>query len=211
MERIEQTRNLAEIYKWLKSRSKPPIVQIEGWQSTWLIKLPRQYCRAKAKKCKNPLASQKSRRLRLTAGRFSSWIFKMSTQIYINLAVKDLPAARAFYAALGFGNNPMFTNEHAACVVVSERIYVMLLTEANFLTFAPGAICDTKTANETLLCLSQDSRESVDAMVARAVAAGGTTHKDPIDRGFLYGHGFQDLDGHAWELLYMDLGALPRV
>ena len=133
----------------------------------------------------------------------------MPQQIYINLAVKDLPASVAFYAALGFTQNPMFSNETAACMGISDQIYVMLLTEANFLTFAPGAICDSKTANETLLCLSQDSREAVDTMVARAVAAGGTTHKAPIDHGFMYGHSFQDLDGHAWELLFMDIDAFP--
>ncbi len=128
----------------------------------------------------------------------------MSTKIFVNLPVKNLDSAVAFYSALGFVNNKQFTDETAACMVISEDIYVMLLTHPKFKQFTPKAISDATTTSEVLNCLSRDSRAEVDAMVRNAVAAGGSTFSDPQDLGFMYHHSFQDLDGHIWEVMWMD-------
>ncbi|MDC8757870.1 VOC family protein [Janthinobacterium fluminis] len=127
----------------------------------------------------------------------------MASKIFVNLPVKDLGRSVTFFTALGFTFNPQFTDETATCMIVSDDIFVMLLTEAKFKTFAPKGICDTGTGNEVLVCLSSESRAAIDATVAKAVAAGGSTFKPVQDLGFMYGHGFQDLDGHVWELIYM--------
>ncbi len=133
----------------------------------------------------------------------------MTTQIYVNLPVRDLQKSVAFFTKLGFTFNPQFTNEDATCMIVGENIFVMLLVEKFFKTFTPNAICDAKKATEVLLCLSRESREAVDGMVRAAVAAGGKTHNEAKDHGFMYIHGFQDLDGHLWELTHMVPGATP--
>jgi predicted lactoylglutathione lyase len=129
----------------------------------------------------------------------------MATQIYVNLPIKNLDKSVAFFTALGFKFNPQFTNENATCMIVSENIYVMLLVESFFKTFTPKAIADAKKSTEVLLCLSCDSRAEVDAQVAKAVAA-----TKAQDHGFMYQHGFEDLDGHLWELAYMDMSAFPK-
>lgn len=95
-------------------------------------------------------------------------------------------------------------------MIVGEDIFVMLLTHDKFKTFTPKAICDATKSTEVLVCLSSESREAVDDMVRKAVAAGGTTYKEPQDHGFLYGHGFQDLDGHIWEMMYMEPSAINQ-
>jgi len=128
-------------------------------------------------------------------------------KIFVNLPVKDLPNAKDFFAQLGYGFNAQFTDETAACMIVSEDIYVMLLTHAKFKEFTPKAICDANKSSEVLVCLSCESRTQVDDLVRKAVAAGGTTYAAAKDHGFMYGHGFQDLDGHIWELMWMDPGA----
>jgi len=128
----------------------------------------------------------------------------MSQKIFVNLPVKDLPKSMEFFSRLGYRFNEQFTDETAACMVISEDIYTMLLTEPKFQTFIPKAISDAKQATEVLLCLSMESREAVDAIVAKALAAGGSTYSAPRDYGFMYGHEFQDLDGHIWEVMYMD-------
>lgn len=133
----------------------------------------------------------------------------MSTQIFINLPVRDLPAAKGFYTALGYTINPQFTNDDAACVVVSETIFVMLLVHPFFSTFTPRAICDTATHTEAILCLSADDKAGVDALVERALQAGGAEPKPVQDLGFMYGRSFTDLDGHHWEVMTM-LAAPPR-
>lgn len=133
----------------------------------------------------------------------------MATQIYVNLPVKDLERSVAFFTSLGFKFNPQFTNENATCMIVSEGIYVMLLVEKFFKTFTPKQIADASTTTEVLLCLSCETRAEVDAQVAKAVAAGGKTPNPPQDHGFMYQHGFEDLDGHLWELSYMDMSAMP--
>jgi hypothetical protein len=128
----------------------------------------------------------------------------MATQIFVNLPVGNLPASIAFFTELGFSFNPRFTDDTAACMVVSDSIYVMLLTHDKFKMFTPNPIVDAKKSTEVLLCLSQPDRASVDALVRKAIAAGGNTYNQPQDYGSMYGHGFQDLDGHIWELMYMD-------
>ena len=127
----------------------------------------------------------------------------MATKIFVNLPVKDLKKSVNFFTKLGFKFNPEFTDETATCMIVTEEIFVMLLTEQKFKTFTPKPICDATKSTEVLLCLSFDNRETVDELVRKAVSAGGTTYNEPKDHGFMYGHGFQDLDGHIWELISM--------
>ncbi|NJP09084.1 MAG: VOC family protein [Leptolyngbyaceae cyanobacterium RU_5_1] len=134
----------------------------------------------------------------------------MSTQIFVNLPVKDLKPSISFFTQLGFQFNPQFTDETATCMIVSENIFVMLLTYEKFKTFTPNAICDATKSTEVLVCLSMESREKVDEMVRNAIAAGGTTYSEPQDYGFMYAHGFQDLDGHIWELMYMEPSAIQQ-
>jgi predicted lactoylglutathione lyase len=130
-------------------------------------------------------------------------------QIFVNLPVKNLPASRKFFDALGYTFNPDFSNDDAACMVISEEIYVMLLVEKFFATFTKKPIADAKQSTEVLICLSADSRADVDAMVAKARQAGGSVTSEPQDYGFMYGHGFADLDGHQWEVMYMEPGGKP--
>ena len=131
----------------------------------------------------------------------------MATKIFVNLPVKNLNKSIEFFTKLGFSFNQQFTDETATCMIVTDDIFVMLLTEEKFKTFTPKEICDTKKYTEALVCLSLENRAKVDEMVRKAVAAGGTTYNEPQDHGFMYGHGFQDLDGHIWELIYMDPSA----
>ena len=132
----------------------------------------------------------------------------MRRKIFVNLAVKDLDRAVTFFTALGFTFNPQFTDETTTCMIISDDIFAMLLTEPKFQAFAPKAIADTQQSNEVLIGLSCDSREEVIALVEKAVAAGGTTYAEPNDHGFMYQHGFQDPDGHIWEIFYMDPSAV---
>jgi len=126
-------------------------------------------------------------------------------QIYVNLPVRDLARSRSFFAALGFEFNPQFSDDNAACMIVShDHIYVMLLAEPFFQTFTGKQIADARTSTEVLLCLSRDSRAAVDDMVAKAVAAGGSVPREAQDHGFMYQHAFEDPDGHIWELAYME-------
>jgi len=133
----------------------------------------------------------------------------MQRQIFVNLPIKNMEKSKAFFAALGFGFNPQFTNDQGACMVVSDTIFVMLLVEPFFQTFIKKPIVDATKATEVLVCLSCESRAEVDEFVAKARAAGGTVPNAPQDHGFMYGHGFEDLDGHIWELCYMDMSAIP--
>lgn len=135
----------------------------------------------------------------------------MATKIFVNLPVKDLPSSMNFFTAIGYTFNQQFTNDTAACMVISEDIYTMLLTKEKFKTFTPKAICDATKSTEVLVCLSCETRAQVDEIVAKAVAAGGSTYNAPQDYGFMYGHGYQDLDGHIWELMYMDPSAVQLV
>ena len=134
----------------------------------------------------------------------------MATKIFVNLPVKDLKKSMEFFTKLDFTFNPQFTDETAACMIVGEDIFVMLLTQDKFKMFTPKAICDATKSTEVLVALSSESRENVNDMVRKAVAAGGTTYNEPQDHGFMYGHGFQDPDGHIWELFYMEPSAVHQ-
>jgi uncharacterized protein len=128
----------------------------------------------------------------------------MSTNIFVNLPVKDLGRSMEFFKKLGFSFNAEFTDDTAACMILNENAYVMLLTHPKFKAFTPNPICDATTSTEVLVALSCENRAKVDELVAKAVAAGGSIYNKPKDYGFMYGHGFQDLDGHIWEVFYMD-------
>ncbi|AKJ31833.1 VOC family protein [Caldimonas brevitalea] len=134
----------------------------------------------------------------------------MATQIYVNLPVKNLDRSKEFFASLGYSFNPEFTDEKAACMVIDENIYVMLLVESFFQGFTKKPVADATKTTEVLVCLSCDSRARVDQLVAKAVAAGGTAPNPPQDHGFMYAHGFEDLDGHVWELMHAEFeGGTP--
>ena len=128
----------------------------------------------------------------------------MATRIFVNLPVTDLGRSIAFFTALGYRFNPQFTDDTATCMIVSDDIFVMLLTHAKFKSFTPKDICDAKKCTEVLVCLSCESRAQVDDMVRKAVAAGGSVYSAPQDHGFMYTHGYSDLDGHIWELVFME-------
>lgn len=128
----------------------------------------------------------------------------MSTKIFVNLSVNDLEASKAFYTKLGFTINPQFTNENAACVVISDTIYVMILTKAFFKGFTKKIIIDASTSTEALFAISVESRAEVSELTKRALAAGGETQREPEDHGWMYSESFQDLDGHIWEAVWMD-------
>jgi predicted lactoylglutathione lyase len=135
--------------------------------------------------------------------------FAMTRMIFVNLPVADLPASMAFYEALGFTNNPQFTDATAACMVWSEFIYVMLLTHAKWRGFTDRAI-PPSTSSEVSLALALDSREAVDAMLAAAAAHGGTADINPVqDMDFMYGRDLTDPDGHVWGPFWMDMAAMP--
>src|SRR5438046_594867 len=127
-----------------------------------------------------------------------------SKKIFVNLAVRDLKRSMDFFKALGFEFNPQFTDDKAACMIVSGEAFVMLLTEPFFQTFTKKTICDTSSQTEGLFALSCGSRAEVDEMVKKAMAAGGKHAMDPQDHGFMYGWSFYDVDGHHWEVLWMD-------
>jgi predicted lactoylglutathione lyase len=133
-----------------------------------------------------------------------------SENIFINLPVKDLKKSMEFFTKIGFEFNMQFTDDNAACLVISDKIFVMLLVESFFQTFTKKEIADATKTTEALICLSASSRESVDEIVNKALAAGGTPSNDPMDQGFMYGWSFQDLDGHMWEVAYMDMSAVPQ-
>jgi predicted lactoylglutathione lyase len=132
----------------------------------------------------------------------------MNKQIFVNLPVKDLDKSKAFFAALGYTFNPQYTDENAASMIINDgSIYAMLLTEAFFKGFTSKPIVNAKEASEVLVCLTCDSRAEVDELVRKAQAAGGKVPRASQDHGFMYAHGFEDLDGHIWELVYMEPGA----
>ncbi len=127
----------------------------------------------------------------------------MHSQIFVNLPVKDLKRAVDFYTALGYTFNPQFTDENATCMIVGENLFVMLLVEKFFRSFTSKDIVDTSRATEVLTCVSCESKAQVDALVAKARAAGAKVPREAQDHGFMYSHGYEDLDGHTWELVHM--------
>jgi len=134
----------------------------------------------------------------------------MAKQIFVNLPVKDLEKSKKFFNEIGFTFNPQFTDANAACMIIGENIFAMLLVEKFFKGFTKKEICDATKHTEVLIALDADSRAEVDGIVQKAVAAGGSIYKEPQDHGWMYGHSFADLDGHQWEFLYMDMNALAQ-
>ncbi|HVV11742.1 VOC family protein [Amycolatopsis sp.] len=128
----------------------------------------------------------------------------MPTNIFVNLAVADLPKSIEFFTRLGYSFNPQFTDDNAGCLVISDTIYAMLLTKPFFRNFTKKEIADSSTTAEAIIALSTDSREDVDALVEKALAAGGTEPREASDMGFMYSRAFEDLDGHIFEVIYMD-------
>ena len=134
----------------------------------------------------------------------------MANQFFASLPVKDLDRSVEFFTKLGYTFNPQFTDENATCMILGENIFVMLLVESYFRTFTDREVVDAHRSVEVALGLSLDSREAVDEQIARARAGGGTVPREAQDYGFMYQHGFQDPDGHLWELSYMDASQLPQ-
>lgn len=134
----------------------------------------------------------------------------MSTKTFINLPVKDLAKAVEFFTAVGFSFDPQFTDENSTCMVISDDSYVMLLVEPMFQGFTQKAVADTSQSSEVIVGLSADSREQVDGLTGRAVAAGAEELGGPQDDGFMYMRGFSDLDGHQWSFIYMDMSAVQQ-
>ena len=128
----------------------------------------------------------------------------MSRMIFVNLPVQDLDASVDFFTKLGFTFNQQFTDENATCMVVSDQACVMLLARRFFGTFTTKDVADASSATEVVLAVSAESREEVDTLVDQALALGGSPTTDPQDEGFMYGRSFYDLDGHAWEVIWMD-------
>ena len=133
----------------------------------------------------------------------------MFRQIFVNLPIKDMARSRAFFEALGLTFNARFTNEQGACLEIGENFYAMLLVEPFFQGFTTKPICNAHQATEVLLALSVDSRAEVEEVVRKAVAAGATTPNAPQDHGFMFQHGFADLDGHQWDVFWMVEAAAP--
>ncbi|HWQ52505.1 MAG TPA: VOC family protein [Bryobacteraceae bacterium] len=133
----------------------------------------------------------------------------VAKQIFVNLPVKDLKRSMEFFTGLGFTFNPQFTDANAACMIIGENIYAMLLAERFFRTFTRKDISDASKSTEVLTAISVESREKVDKITNQALASGGSANTDPQDHGWMYSRSFQDPDGHIWELLYMDESQLP--
>lgn len=128
----------------------------------------------------------------------------MSRQIFINLATKNLSISKNFFRELGFAFNETFTSEDGCCVSVADNISVMLLSESHFKNFTDKSICDSHKSSEVLICITCESRSEVDNLVSKAKLLGASVTREPQNHGFMYGHSFDDLDGHSWELVFMD-------
>jgi predicted lactoylglutathione lyase len=134
----------------------------------------------------------------------------MATQIFVTQPVKDLKRSVEFFTKLGYTFNPKFTDEKATCMIISDTIYVMLLTETFFQTFTKKEIVDAHKAVECSITISADSKDAVNEIVGRAEAAGATISDPATDYGFMYQHSFDDLDGHHWEFMWMDPNGVPE-
>jgi predicted lactoylglutathione lyase len=133
----------------------------------------------------------------------------MASKIFINLPVQDLNKSIEFFGGLGYSFNPQFTDEKATCMIISDNIFVMLLTETYFRTFTKKNVVDAKTSTEVLIALDADSREAVQGIIEKAKNLGATIYAEPQDHGWMYQHSFADLDGHQWEFMYMDITQFP--
>jgi predicted lactoylglutathione lyase len=134
----------------------------------------------------------------------------VTTKIFVNLPVKDLNKTIEFFTKLGFKFNPQFTDENATCMIVGEDIFVMLLVEKFFQTFTKKQICDTSKNTEVIVALSVEGREKVDKMINKAIESGGMESREPQDHGWMYGRSFEDINGHLWEIIYMDERAIKN-
>jgi uncharacterized protein len=134
----------------------------------------------------------------------------MPTKIFVSLPVKDLAKSKAFFGKLGYTFNPQFTDDTTACLVISDDIYAMLITEGSFARFTKKKIADAREVTEAIIALSAESREKVDAFTRTAVAAGGKVHRDPEEHGWMYGQSIEDLDGHIWEMFWMDPSKIEK-
>jgi len=133
----------------------------------------------------------------------------MVQQLFVNLAVEDLNKSINFFKALGFSVNPKFTDDTAACLILGEKHYAMLLSKTRFQDFTKKPISNAKAQTEVLLALQLNTRDDVDAIVKKAVKAGASLYMEPQDYGFMYQHSFEDLDGHQWEVFFMDESQFP--
>ena len=134
----------------------------------------------------------------------------MRTKIFVNLSVKDLNKTIEFFTKLGFKFNPEFTDENATCIIIGDDIFIMLLVEKFFKTFTKKEICDTYKNTEVIVALSAESREKVDQMINKVIESGGNESREPQDHGWMYGRSFEDIDGHIWEIIYMDESAMRK-
>ena len=134
----------------------------------------------------------------------------MAKQIFINLAVKDLQKSMDFYTALGFSNNPQFSDDTAKCMVWSENIFVMIMTHEKFISFATKPIADTKSNLAGIFSLSVDSVDEVNSILSKGLDAGGTEPNEMRDYGFMQQRTIEDFDGHTWEVFYMDITKFPK-
>lgn len=133
-----------------------------------------------------------------------------STHTFVNLPVKDLNQTKEFFSSIGFEFNPQFSDEKAACLVINDNTFVQLLTESYFQTFISKPVADVASAAAGIIALSADSREQVDELADKALAAGGKQSKEPADHGFMYVRSFEDLDGHLWEIAFFDPSAYSQ-
>jgi uncharacterized protein len=134
----------------------------------------------------------------------------MNTKLFVNMPVKDIQKTNAFFKALGFEFDPRFSNEKATCMIINEDAYFMLLQEEFFKTFISTEISDARKQTEVLNCISRESKQLVNEFVDKAVRLGAVEIREPQDHGFMYGRSFHDLDGHIWEVLWMDVNAVPE-
>lgn len=135
----------------------------------------------------------------------------MKTNMFLNLPVKDLNRSIAFFTELGFSFNPKFTNEKATCLIIGENINVMLLVEEFYKTFTDKEICNTATSSEAIISISVGSREQVDEMIEKVIKAGESEYKEIKDYGWMYQRNFRDIDGHHWEIFFMDESQIPEM
>lgn len=134
----------------------------------------------------------------------------MATQIFVNLPIRDLKKSMAFYESIGFKNNPQFTDDTAACMVLSDTIFVMLLTYNKFKEFTSKTIINAKETTGVINSISVNSNQEVNALADKALKAGGNEYRAPMDMGFMQLRCFEDLDGHNWEVFYMDMSKFPK-
>ena len=134
----------------------------------------------------------------------------MATKIFLNLPVNDLERSKAFFSSLGFTFNPQFSNEDAACLILGDNIFSMLITEPFFKTFHKKEVSDTAKGTEVHIAIDVPTRNEVDRMIENAMKAGGKEYREPMDEGWMFSRAFEDLDGHMWEIMYMDEKAIPQ-